>query len=265
MRQRPVVYHIPVCPFCQRLEIMLTLKGQRDQVAFQVIDITKTRDPELLKKTRGTTALPVLETVDGKIIKESLIILEYLDNTVGTQRVAQQDSYRHSVEQMLIAKEGDLTMSGYLLVMNQDESQRQKFTSQLLQYFRNINDFLLEHSPEGIFLFEDYGLAEAVFTPIFMRFWFLAYYEGFDIPEEDDFKRVRDWRSACMSHPAAQQVSEEEIIKLYYDYAMGAGNGALLLGRTQSSFAFEPHWRDRPWPPKNKYKQSSSDSELGLI
>jgi len=26
-RRRPTVYHIPVCPFSQRLEILLTLKG----------------------------------------------------------------------------------------------------------------------------------------------------------------------------------------------------------------------------------------------
>jgi glutathione S-transferase len=265
VRRRPVVYHIPVCPFCQRLEILLNLKNQRHQVDFEVVDITKARDPELLKKMRGTTALPVLETADGKIIKESLVILEYLDTLIGTRRIAKQDPYRHAVEQMLIAKEGDFLMSGYLFVMNQNENQRQRFIDELLQHYRGINDFLMEHSPESIFLFDDFGLAEAVFTPIFMRFWFLTYYEGFDLPDESDFRRVRNWRSACITHSAAQQVDEEEIIKLYYDYAKGAGNGALLPGRSFSSFVFEPHWRDRPWPPKNKYLQSASDHDLGLI
>ena len=55
------VRHIPVCPFCQRLEILLELRGQRDAVAFHVVDVTKPRDPALLAKTLGTTALPVLE------------------------------------------------------------------------------------------------------------------------------------------------------------------------------------------------------------
>ena len=35
------VYHIPVCPFCQRLEILLALKGLQDRVRFVVIDITQ--------------------------------------------------------------------------------------------------------------------------------------------------------------------------------------------------------------------------------
>ena len=63
---------------------------------------------------------------------------------------------------------------------------------------------------------------------------------------------------------AAQQVSREEIVKFYYDYAKGAGNGALLPGRRRSSFVFEPHWRSRPWPPKDKYGHSATDEELGL-
>ena len=69
---------------------------------------------------------------------------------------------------------------------------------------------------------------------------------------------------ACIAHPAARQVSQEEIVKLYYDYAKGAGNGALLPGRSASSFTFEPHWRNRPWPPKDKYGHSATDAELGI-
>jgi glutathione S-transferase len=73
--QKPVVYHIPICPFSQRLEIRLELKRLRGAVVFRVVDLTKPRSPELLSKTRGTTALPVLETEEGHIIKESLVLL----------------------------------------------------------------------------------------------------------------------------------------------------------------------------------------------
>jgi glutathione S-transferase len=59
MSTRPIVYHIPVCPFLQRLEILLELKGLRDAVQFHVV---KPRPAELLAKTRGTTAMPVMET-----------------------------------------------------------------------------------------------------------------------------------------------------------------------------------------------------------
>lgn len=264
MPDKPIVYHIPVCPFSQRLEILLALKNKKDAFRFEVVDITKPRDPELLKKTRGTTALPVLETPDGRILKESLVILRYLDETVGNP-VRRTDPFEHAIENMMVMNEGAFTMTGYVFVMNQDKDKRQEHTDKMLGLYKKLNEFLLEHNPDGTFLFGEFGLAEAVFTPMFMRFWFLEYYEDFTIPDEAEYARVRKWRDACLEHPAVQQVTKEEIVKLYYDYALGAGNGALLPGRERSSFVFEPDWSLRPWPPRDKYSGSASDRELGLV
>ncbi|WP_025897028.1 glutathione S-transferase family protein [Sneathiella glossodoripedis] len=259
------IYHIPVCPFSQRLEILLRLKGQEDSVDFKVVDITRPRDPELLKKTRGTTALPVLETPDGDILKESLVILQYLEEILPGGLIRQSDPLKHAIENMLIAKEGPFTMAGYLFVMNQQTDRRTEHEEKLLGIYRDINEFLINFNPEGTYLFDEFGLAETVYTPMFMRFWFLDYYENFTLPDNEQYQRVKRWQDACLTHPAAQQVTKEEIVKLYYDYALGAGNGAVPEGRTRSSFVFEPHWKTRPWPPRNKYDAKTTDEELGLI
>lgn len=259
---KPVLYHIPVCPFSQRVEILLELKGLSDAVQFSVVDITRPRDPALLAKTRGTTALPVLELADGSIIKESLVLLRYFEDVYPEPPVARRLPYERAVENMLIAMEGDFTGAGYRFVMNQDAGLRPTFAEQMTAQYRKLDDFLSWHAPGRDFLFDRFGLAECVFTPMFARFWFLEHYENYDIP--DTLPRVRRWRDACLAHPAAHQVSREEIVKLYYDYAWGAGNGALLPGRQHSSFVFEPPWRTRPWPPRGK-QVPASDRELGLI
>ena len=261
---RMIVHHIPVCPFCQRLEILLSLKGRQNEVSFSVVDITKPRPEWFLKKTRGTSALPILETASGHILKESLVIMQYLEDVYPEPAIAQRDPYRRAVENMLTQMEGGFCTQGYLYVMNQDAARRSPLREAMLKQYARLNDFLMEHSPSGTYLFEEFGWAEAVFTPFFMRFWFLEYYEDFDLPSENEYARVRKWRDACLSHPAAQQVTKEEIVKFYYDYAKGAGNGALLPGRKRSSFVFEPEWHTRPWPPKNKYEHSATDAELGL-
>ena len=259
----PTVYHIPVCPFSQRLEILLALKGIRSRIDFQVVDITKPRPAWLQNLMRGTTALPVLET-EGRIIKESLVILKFLEDCFPTPQVARADAYERAVENMLVAKEASFTAAGYGFLMNQDLDRRQALYETMLRQYLALDEFLSEHSPDNTFLFDRFGLAETVFTPLFMRFWLLEYYEDFHLPEDGRFSRVSRWREACLAHPAAQQVSREEIIKLYYDYAKGLGNGALPAGRSRSSFVFDPSWRDRPWPPANKYTTSASDRELGL-
>jgi len=237
---KPTVHHIPVCPFCQRLEILLELKGCRDRVDFEVVDVTRPRPQALLQKARGTTALPILETADGRILKESLVILEYLDELFPEPRIAERHPGRRGREPD--AARGRLLHAGYA----------------------RLDAFLVEHAQGGRFLFETFGWAEAVFTPLFARFWFLEYYEDFRLPDGGRYARVRRWIEACLAHPAAQQVTKEQIVKLYYDYAQGAGNGALLPGRRRSSFTFEPDWRARPWPPRGKYGLAASDAELGL-
>ncbi len=246
------------------MEILLSLKGLRDRVDFFLVDITRPRPDWLLEKTRGTTALPVLETEDGGIVKESMVILRYLEDLFPDPAVAQRDPYRHAVEGMMNAMEGDFGTWGYRYVMNEDPHKRDAYRQGMLERYARLDEFLMQHNPSGTFLFEDFGLAETVFTPFFMRFWFLEYYEDFDLPHEERYARVRKWRDACLAHPAAQQVTKEEIVKVYYDYAKGAGNGSLLPGRERSSFVFDPGWSERPWPPRDKYGHDATDRELGL-
>lgn len=261
----PTLYLIPACPFCQRVEVLLELKGIRDAVRIEAVDITRPRDPALLAKTRGTTALPVLELHDGRILKESLVILQYLDDRFPERRVAQTDPYRRAVENMMMVLEREFVAAGYTFAMNQDASLRQDLRDRMLAIYADLDAFLVQHGPDRTFLFEDFGWVEAVFTPMFMRFWMLDYYEGFELPDEPRFARVRRWREACLAHPAAQQVSFEQIVKVYYDYVQSAGNGALPAGRRVSSFVFEPHWSTRPWPPRDKYRDRATDAELGLV
>lgn len=259
------VYHIPICPFSQRLEILLTLKGRQNDVHFEVVDITKPRDKSLLKLTHGTTELPVLITDDGKVVKESLIIMQYLEDIFSEQTIARRDPYQRAVQNMLTMLEEPFVMQGYMFLMNQVIEQREAHHEKMLQQYAKLNDFLEQHSPDGTYLFDEFGWAECIFTPFFMRFWFLEYYEGFKLPTTKQYVRVARWQLACLEHPAAQQVTKEEVIKLYYDYAKGAGNGALVEGRKCSSFVFEPDWRTRPWPPKDKYHHNTTDEELGLV
>lgn len=260
---KPILYHIPVCPFSQRVEILLELKNLRSAVDFHVVDITKPRDPALLAKSRGTTALPIMELEDGRVIKESLVILRYIEDRFANPPIAQTDAYARAVENMLIACEGDFAGAGYRFIKNQDKLQRDALRAGITAQYAKLDDFLRWHAPDRDFLFENFGLAEVVYTSIFARFGFLDYYEGYEIP--DELGRVRRWRDACLAHPAAQQASREQIMKLYYDYALGFGGGSLPQGRNRSSFSFEPHWSTRPWPPRDKWAVSATDAELGLV
>ena len=263
---RPTLYHIPICPFSQRVEILLALEGLDDALDFETVDVTIPRPEWLLAKTRGTTAMPILDLGEDRVIKESLVILRYVIEAFGAERVVRADPWERAIEEMMIVLADPWIGQGYRLLLNQDRGRRDELAAKLLERYASLDEFLRVYgSEEGPYLFEDFGRAELVFTPFFQRFWFNEYYENFELPDEPRFDRVRAWRDACVAHPKAQQVSREEIVKLYYDYAQGAGNGGLLEGRARSSFAFEPSWRERPWPPRDKYGAKATDAELGLL
>ena len=153
------VHHIPVCPFSQRLEILLELKGSRAAVQFSVVDITQPRPEGLLRKTGGSTALPVLETADGRVLRESLVLMQYLDSLLPGPAVARHDPYERAVESLLTGLEGELVGRGYTWVMNQDPARRETLRQALLETYAKISAFLAQHAPQGPFLLERFGWA----------------------------------------------------------------------------------------------------------
>lgn len=268
------LHHIPVCPFSQRLEILLELKGCREAVRFQAVDITAPRDPAWLARTGGSTALPVAVLADGTLLRESRVLLRYLDTARPGPRVAQTDPLRHALESLLVSHEGRFADAGYRLLMNRDPAQRAGLTQALVDQYARLDEALRQcderAARDGLggdapWCWGRYGWAEVVYTPLFMRFWCLGYYEGFALPDRPHLARVRAWEQACLSHPAAQQVTREQVIKLYADYAQGVGNGALPPGRQVSSFALDPPWDQRPWPARDKYAAPPDDAALGLL
>ena len=263
MTEKMIIYHIPGCPFSERVEILAELKGLGGVFEDMEIDISKPRPDWLLEKTRGTTSLPAMTLENGETLKESMVIMRYLEDRFPQPPVAQQDPYRHAVEGMLCATDMQYSGAGYRMILNRDADKRDECRAAVDEQYVRLNDFLEYYAPDSDFLFEQYGWAEVAFTPMFKRLWFLEYYEDYRIP--DHLQRVLRWREACLAHPAAQRRSFEELIKLYYDYCQGGGNGRIPEGRKVSSFTLEPHWSQRPMPPRDKWNHAATDEELGLV
>ena len=258
------MYHIPGCPFSERVELLLDLKGLGEVMADHEIDISQPRPDWLLRKTRGTTSLPALELENGETLKESMVIMRYFEDRFPYPPVARMDPYEHAVEQMLCATDGAFTGAGYRMILNRDRSKRDEMAAEVDAQYARLDDFLRYYAPDGEYLFDRFGWAEIAFAPMFKRLWFLKYYENYEIPQ--NLTRLLRWREACLAHPVVQRHhGHQELMTLYYDYCQGGGNGRLPEGRSISSFALTPDWRERPMPPRDKWGAPATDAELGLV
>ena len=258
------MYHIPGCPFSERVELLLDLKGLDGIMADHEIDLSKPRPDWLLRKTHGTTSLPALELENGETLKESMVIMRYVEDRFPKHPIARRDAYEHAVEAMLGATEGQFTGAGYRMILNRDPGKREEHRAEVDAQYARLDAFLRHYAPDSDFLFGEFGWAEVAFTPMFKRLWFLDYYEDYAIPQT--LKRLLRWREACLTHPAVQsRHGHRELMTLYYDYSQGGGNGRIPEGRAVSSFTLSPSWLRRPMPPPDKWGRPATDAELGLI
>lgn len=255
------MYNFPGCPFSERVEILMALKGLTARLTSVDIDLSAPRPAWLLEKTQGSTALPAID-VAGGTLKDSLVIMRYLDSVFPERPVAHVTPFLHAIEATLAGLAPGLSSAGYKMIQNRDRDQSATLRHIVDAQFGALDAFLRHYSPDGDFLFEDFGWAETILTPVFKRLWFLDYYENYTIPPQYD--RLIRWRSHCLAHPAAQLRTHDDLIKLYYDYTQGAGSGKLAPGRSVSSFTLASDVRTRPMPPRDKWRLTT-DRELGLV
>lgn len=241
------IYSIAVCPFAQRTRIVLGLKG----VLFDLteIDITKPR-PDWFLKLNPLGQVPVIRHA-GRVLNESSVINEYLEDVFPEPRVFPADPYRRAQSRILIDHLNSVFVPAmYSLLMNQDPGKHAALVGKALASWRWLDTFLTRHNPDGTWLWDGFSMADLSAAPFFMRWCLNAYFRGFVLPQ-DGFARVRRWRDACLGHPlvVSTGMQAEDFIKLYADYALGYGNGAVPEGHERSSFDFGWPLAERPMPP----------------
>jgi len=104
-------------------------------------------------------------------------------------------------------------MAGYLLhepkSLDQTRTHMQKNCSPILP--RTSDSFLCYHTGQEPFLFDDFGLAEAVSPDVSNALVSSNYYEGFELPDTRDYRRVRAWEGRLFGRTlAARRLARKE-------------------------------------------------------
>lgn len=245
------LYSMAVCPFAQRARIMLRLKD----IDFDLteIDITRPR-PDWFLKINPLGQVPVIRH-EGRLLNESSVICEYLEDAFPEPRVLPRAPYTRALSRILVDYcNQKFVGSMYRLLMNQDRAADAKLMEEALSTWRWVSEFLDRHNPGGTYLDDGDGfsLAEINFAPFFMRYCLNDHYRGFRLPDEPAYARVRRFRDALLANPVVIEtgMSDEDFIKLYYDYSLGFGNGAVPPGHAHSSFDLKVPLASRPMPPR---------------
>lgn len=204
------------CPFAQRAWIALLQKG----VQFEYVETDPyQKTPELLAKNpRGM--VPIIEN-DGKIVYDSPVCIEYVDEAFDTDTfLLPRDPYERArcrIWSDFISKK--IVPSYYQMLVKENESDRKSAKEMIL---KSLIELSAEMDPIGpFFRGKEFGLVDIMLVPYTLRLCVLKHYRGFELPENENFVRIRKWMDAAHDNKQVVQTraKETDLIDYYKRYA----------------------------------------------
>ncbi|CAL8102293.1 unnamed protein product [Orchesella dallaii] len=94
------LYNMKFCPFAQRALLVAEAKG----LSYDIVNCNlKDKADWLLERNPGGK-VPILETNDGKVLYESLIISDYLDEVYAQRPLNSKDPYTKALDRILVER-----------------------------------------------------------------------------------------------------------------------------------------------------------------
>jgi len=111
------IYSMRFCPYAQRALLGLQLK----QIPFEVVNVDLIQKPEWYLEKNPLGKVPTLNH-DGKIVYESLVCVDYLNDTFSSGRpYVTKDAYEHAKQRMLTERLSALPSAFYPFYRNRQD------------------------------------------------------------------------------------------------------------------------------------------------
>ncbi len=205
------LYTARVCPFAQRARLALREKGQ----PYETIEIDLGSMPEWYKQKSPNQKVPLLELEDGRLLWESAVIAEYVDEALKGPALMPADPFLKAEIRIWLSKVGDgLIPRFYQTLRGQEEPEGLQAILQELE----------SHDWRGgpFWLGQNLTLADIFIFPWFERWPILAHYRG--LPwEAAKHPKLTRWKDEMHRRPSVTEdaCTPEFFIENYAAYADG--------------------------------------------
>jgi glutathione S-transferase len=200
------VVSFKVCPFVQRVLIVLQYKGIKYDVEY--IDLAS--PPEWFLAISPLKLVPLL-IVDDEVIFESSVINEYIEETYDV-KMHPINPIEKAHNRSWIEFGSSISMCTFRLTILQKKSEFNDALIELVDYFNQVEKVLVN---EPFFNGDKLSLVDATYAPAFQRIDFIEQIYG-SIYDKKRHIRVINWKNRLLDIEHLKKSAVPELKDLYY-------------------------------------------------
>ncbi len=110
------VYSMLYCPYAQRTRLVLEAKN----IDYETINIDLSKKPEWYLELNPAGLVPCLHLDEGKLIPESLITADFLDESYPDNKLTPSDPYTNALHKLIVEGFSKVTTAFYKLLRKTD-------------------------------------------------------------------------------------------------------------------------------------------------
>ncbi|CAB3387953.1 Hypothetical predicted protein [Cloeon dipterum] len=199
------IYNMRFCPYAERSLLVGSAKG----IKFEVVNVNLVDKPDWFVAMNPPGLVPTLEWGDGRVLGESLIVSEYLDEIGDASRPLQSsDPFQKAKDKLLADKFSQVISALFKIMLNyhKPELDLSPFDDMLRYLDRYEKE--LKSRPSQFFNGDKPGYVDYMIWPWFERFELLGVLVGDKLKfPKTRYPRLTEWTSAML---------EDDAVKTWY-------------------------------------------------
>ncbi|XP_072164681.1 glutathione S-transferase omega-1-like [Diadema setosum] len=201
------IYSMRFCPFAERPLLVLAAKG----IEHEVVNCNLMEKPEFLLERNPAGKVPVME-YKGKVIPESLVICDLLDELFPDKPLWSKDPYQKAMNRLAMEKFSSSIGSFYKAIRNPDDKE---LMNALVKSLKDFQDLLMARKTP--FLGGDQcGMADLMIYPFLERMMTVPQLMS-NVPDLTNYTN----RLTALPYVQSTIVTAEELKNFYAGYIAG--------------------------------------------
>ncbi|XP_066457783.1 glutathione S-transferase omega-1-like [Eleutherodactylus coqui] len=203
------LYSMRFCPYALRARLVLVAK----EIRHEVININLLSKPEWFLEKSPQGSVPSLETPDGRIIYDSIVVCDYLDEAFPGKKLTPEDPYEKAQQKMLLKCVNKVaSILQQIFSANKNNLDTTELKTQFFEEFKKLEEGLAKKNTP-YFGGESVSMIDYMIWPFFERL------VTFDVLEFlDNTPRMNAWDNLMLQDPAITKTyTEPDILIDFYE------------------------------------------------